>query len=116
MARWRQQQQRRMQQRNSKLYGSCRLRQLAGVRDEERAVRHFSHSAGARTFLGVYVHDSNAGVQQRRNQVQTDVISENADARIVATGRLQGGLERRVLAPVVVPQKAPTGGPFSRTG
>ena len=33
MARWRQQQQRRMQQRNSKLYGSCRLRQLAGVRD-----------------------------------------------------------------------------------
>ena len=74
--------------------------------DGERAVHHFAHSAGAPTLLGVDVHDSNAGVQQWRNQVQTHVISENADARIVATGRLQGGLERRVLAPVVVPQGA----------
>ena len=52
------------------------------------------------------VHDSNAGVQQRRNQVQTHFRSENADARIVATDSLLGGLERCVPGPLASIQGA----------
>ncbi len=80
---------------------ATRIVDSTSASDGERAVHHFAHSAGAPTLLGVDVHDSNAGVQQRRNQVQTHVITENAHARIVATSSLQGGLERRVLASVV---------------
>jgi hypothetical protein len=61
--------------------------------DGERAVHKSAQQEVAQTILGVQVHDANAGVQQRRNQVQTHVMSENVDARIVVTANLQGGLE-----------------------
>ena len=74
--------------------------------DGERAVHKCAQIDVAQTRLGVQVHDANAGVEQRRNQVQTHVMSENVHARILVTASLQGGLERCVPAPVIVPHSA----------